>query len=412
MSAPADKPTNQGEASQAKPKKKSKKKRTIWLIVLGLIFFLAGLAWLLYWVFVGRFYVYTEDAYVHGNEVMLTPQVSAGVKAIYAEQTSLVEKGQLVVELDRSNFLIAFEEAQKRLASTVRHVVSMFEDVGAKQAEVALRASQLRQAELDYTHREPLVQPGAVSVEEFETYQTDVLVAAASLSAAEKQLEMAQALVEGTTVETHPLVQEQVWALRQSYLNLIRCQIWAPVTGYVAKRSVQVGDQVKVGETLLYIVPLNDIWIEANYKETQLGDVRIGQPVEYTADLYGGDVKFHGKVVGFQPGSGNAFALLPPENASGNWIKIIQRVPVRISVDPDEIREHPLLLGLSMRTYVDVHDTSGKMLAPTPSMEPRYTTTIYSKQMEEMVEIDPIIETIIKQNNTLKHPCEEIVNEP
>jgi len=380
------------------PKTNHNKKRNIWLLILTTIFILAGLAWLLYWIFIGRFYVYTEDAYVHGNEVMLTPQVNAGVKAIYAEETDLVEKGQLVVELDRSDYLITLEEQKKTLASTVRNVVSMFQNVEAKEAEVVLRAAELRQAELDLNHRQPLVKTGAVSVEEFEIYQTDVLVAASNLTLAEKEWEMAEALVAGTTVETHPLVQEQVWALRQTYLNLIRCQIWAPATGYVAKRSVQVGDQVMEGDTLLYIVPLEDIWIEANYKETHLSNVRIGQSVEYTADLYGGGVKFHGKVVGFQPGSGNAFALLPPENASGNWIKIIQRVPVRISVDPDEIIEHPLLLGLSMRTHVDVHDTSGKMLAQAPTMKPLYTTTIYAKQMEQMVDIDPVIEDIIKQN--------------
>ncbi len=378
------------------------KKRNLWLIALAVIFLVAGLVWLLYWIFIGRFYVYTEDAYVHGNEVMLTPQVSAGVKAIYADETDLVEKGQLVVELDRSDHLIALEEVQNMLAATVREVVAMFQDVGAKEAEVKLRAAELSQAELDLKHREPLVEPGAVSVEEFEIYQTDFLVAAANLSLAEKQLEMAQALVEGTTVETHPLVQEQVWAVRQSYLNIIRCQIWAPASGYIAKRSVQVGDQVAAGDTLLFIVPLEDIWIEANYKETHLSNVRIGQPVEYTADLYGGGVKFHGKVVGFQPGSGNAFALLPPENASGNWIKIIQRVPVRISIDPDEIRRHPLLLGLSMRTHVDIHDTNGKMLALEPTCKPLYTTTIYAKQIEQMKEIDPIIAEIIKQNSQVE----------
>lgn len=380
---------------------RNNRKRNFWLLLLFIVFVLAGLGWLLYWIFIGRFYVYTEDAYVHGNEVMLTPQVSAGVKAIYVDDTDLVEKGQLLVELDRSNFLVAVEEQKKVLASTVRDVVALFQDVGAREAEVELRAAELRQAELDFKHREPLVKVGAVSVEEFEIYQTDVVTTAASLALAEKQLEMAQAKVKGTTVSTHPLVQEQVWALRESYLNLIRCQIWSPVRGYVAKRSVQVGDQVSEGETLLYIVPLDDIWVEANYKETHLGNVRIGQPVMFTADIYGSGVKFHGKVVGFQPGSGNAFALLPPENASGNWIKIIQRVPVRISINPKELKEHPLLLGLSLRTHVDIHDTSGKMLSAIPTFKPLYTTTIYSKQMEEMVAIDPIIDDIINQNNTL-----------
>ncbi|MCC5832809.1 MAG: efflux RND transporter periplasmic adaptor subunit [Chlamydiales bacterium] len=400
MTAPVDE--ERAESLPQEHKAPNHKRRNRWLLTLVVIFLLAGLVWFLYWIFIGRFYVYTEDSYVHGNQVMLTPQVSAGVAAIYAEDTDLVEQGQLVVELDQSDHLIAFEEAQERLAQTVRDVVALFQDVGAKEAEVILREARLKQAELDLKHRQPLVETGAVSVEEYEIYRTDVQVAASSLELAEKELEMAKARVEGTTVRTHPLVQEQVWVLRQSYLNLIRCRVWAPVTGFVAKRSVQVGDQVKEGDTLLFIVPLDDIWIEANYKETHLRNVRIGQPVEYTADIYGGGVKFHGKVVGFQPGSGNAFALLPPENASGNWIKIVQRVPVRISVDPEEIRCHPLFLGLSMRTHIDVHDTSGKMLAETPTMRPIYSTTIYSKQMEEMAEVDPVIEEIIKQNSQLE----------
>lgn len=374
------------------------KKRNRWLIGLTLFFLLIGIVWFVYWILVGRFYISTQDAYVHGNEVMLTPQVSAGVKAIYADDTDLVEKGQLLVELDRSDHLITFEEAKKQLARSVRGVVALFQDVGAKQAEVELRQAELVQAELDYRHRVPLVDTGAVALEEFETYETDMLVARAALELAKKQLEMAQALVEGTTVRTHPTVQEQVWAVRQSYLNLIRCQVWAPTTGYIAKRTVQVGDQVQAGDTLLFIIPLDDIWIEANYKETHLRHVRIGQAVEYTADIYGRHVRYHGKVVGFQPGSGSAFSLLPPENANGNWIKIIQRVPVRITVDPDEIRKHPLLLGLSTRTHIDVHDRDGKMLSPAPTLTPLYTTTIYNKQMEQMVDIDPVIEDIITQN--------------
>ena len=371
------------------------KKRNIWLFALAALFLLIGLIWLLYWIFMGRFYVYTEDAYVHGNEVMLTPQVTAGVKAIYADDTDFVEKGQLLVELDPSDYLMAFEEQKEKLAFTVREIAAAFQDAGAKAAEIEVRAAELRQAELDLKHREPLVETGAVSVEEFEIYQTDVVVAAANLILAEKQFEMIQAQIAGTTIATHPMVQQQVWALRESYLNLIRCQVWAPVTGYIGKRSVQVGDQVSEGSTLLYIVPLDAIWIEANYKETQLSKVRIDQPVTYTADIYGRDVKFHGKIVGFQPGSGNAFALLPPENASGNWIKIIQRVPVRISVDPEEIRKHPLLLGLSMRTHVDVHDTDGSMLAKVPTREPIYTTSIYTQQMEELATLDPLIDDII-----------------
>lgn len=387
-------------ASEETPQQETSnhKKRNLWLILLASVFLIAGLAWFLFWIFVGRFYVYTEDAYVHGNEVMLTPQVSAGVSAIYADDTDLVEQGQLVIELDRTDYEIRLEELKKILANTVRETAALFQNVEAKEAEVVLKAAELRQAELDLEHRVPLVKTGAVSLEEFETYQTAVLVEASALALAEKEYEASKVLVEGTTVKTHPQVQEAAWNVRQSYLNLIRCQIWAPATGYIAKRSAQVGDQVSVGDTLLYIVPLDYIWIEANYKETKLRAVRIGQPVSFKADIYGDSVEYHGKIVGFQPGSGNAFSLLPPENASGNWIKIIQRVPVRVSLDPKEIREHPLLLGLSMRVTVDVHDTDGKMLSQVATKEPLYTTPIYQKQREDMKAIDPVIEELIANN--------------
>ena len=375
-----------------------RKKRNFWLIVLAAVFLCSALIVLAYWIFIGRFYVYTEDAYTNGNAVMLTPQVAAGVKAIYADETDLVHQGQLVVELDPSDFELRFEELKKELAVTVRKVAGMFQEVEAKQAQITLRKAQLRQAELDLGHRDPLVKTGAVSVEEFQTFQTGVAVAAAAVDFAEKEHESVKALVAGTTVATHPLVQQAVWNLRQTYLNLIRCQMWAPVTGYIAKRSVQVGDQVAVGTTLLYIVPLDQIWVEANYKETALKNVRKGQEVSFTADLYGTSFTYHGRVLGFQPGSGNAFSLLPPENASGNWIKIVQRVPVRISIDPQELIQNPLFLGLSMRVTIDVHETQGHMMPQTPTFSPLYTTPIYNRQLEQMVAIDPLITDVIGNN--------------
>ena len=378
--------------------KTQKQKRNFWLLVLAAAFLCAALIGVSYWVFIVRFYVYTEDAYTNGNAVMLTPQVSAGVKAIYADETDLVYEGQLIVELDQSNFELRFEELKKELAVAVRKVAGIFQDVEARRAQIVLKKAQLRQAELDLGHREPLVTTGAVSVEEFETFQTSVAVAAAAVDFAEKEHEAVKALVAGTTVATHPLVQQVVWNLRQTYLNLIRCQIWAPVTGYIAKRTVQVGDQVAAGTTLLYIVPLDEIWVEANYKETALKNVRKGQEVSFTADLYGASFTYRGRVLGFQPGSGNAFSLLPPENASGNWIKIVQRVPVRISIDPQQLIQKPLFLGLSMRVTIDVHETQGHMMAQTPTFAPLYTTPIYSRQMEQMVAIDPLITDVIGNN--------------
>ncbi len=376
------------------------RKRNRWILLLVIILAAIGVAWLIYWLLVGRFYVFTEDAYVHGNRVMLTPQVAAGVKAIYADETDLVEQGQLIVELDDSDHRIRFEELKKKLADMAREIAGQFQIAEARKAEIVLKQAQLRQAELDFEHREPLVKTGAVSKEEFEIYQTAVKVAQAALEFTEMSYSAAYALVAGTTVATHPRVLQVAWAVREAYLNLIRCQIWAPVTGYIAQRSAQVGDQVAIGATLLYIVPLDQIWIEANYKESQLSRVRIGQEVSYRADLYGREVVYKGRVLGFQPGSGNAFSLLPPENASGNWIKIIQRVPVRISVDPEQLRQFPLLLGLSMLVSVDTRSEGGTRLAERPTFEPIYTTPIYTCQLLQMKTIDPLIEKIIAEQLT------------
>lgn len=330
---------------------------------------------------------------------MLTPQVRAGVKAIYTDDTNLVKEGDLVVELDSSDYALAVERKKEELARAVRQVAALFQDVEAKKAALRLREAELKQAQLDFQHREPLVATGAVSIEEFETYQTAVQVSLSATDLAKRELEAATVLVEGTTIQTHPDVQYAVWVLRQAFLDLIRCHIWAPATGYIAKRSAQVGDFVEPGQTLLYIVPLNYIWAEANFKETKLRNVRIHQPVKFTADIYGREVEFHGKVVGFQPGSGNAFALLPPENASGNWIKIIQRVPLRISLEPEEIEKYPLLLGLSLRVHVDITDTSGERLSQIPSILPHYSTDLYTQQLEELQQMEGEIEEIITQNS-------------
>lgn len=374
------------------------KKRTFWIAVVALFFVVVLLLWFIYWLFIGRFYVYTDDAYVHGNEVMLTPQVAASISAIYADETDLVQQGQLLIQLDPSDYQIVLEEAIKRFEEQVREVAWLFQDVEAKKAAVELARAKRDQSQLNFQHREPLVETGAVSVEEFENFRAYMLVDEAGYAYAQEEWLGALALVEGTTVATHPRVLEAMWQLKQAYLNLIRCQIQAPVTGYIAKRSAQVGDQVTPGQTLLYIVPLNQIWLEANYKETHLTRVRIGQPVSFTADIYGRSIRYSGKVIGFQPGSGNAFALLPPQNASGNWIKIIQRVPVRIGIDCDTLEQYPLLLGLSMRVTVDVHDTEGKMLASQPTLCPLYTTPIFTEQFEQLASLDTMIEELIDKN--------------
>jgi len=367
------------------------------MIFLSTIFLIAALGLLLYWIVVGRFFVHTSDAYVHGNQVMLTPEISGSVTAIYTDNTDLVEKGQLVVMLDSTDYRLTIEEKRAVLGASAKTVAQLFETVKQREAQVVLQKAELRQMELDFAHREGLIKTHAVSVEEYEQAQTNVVTAQASVILAEREWESARLAVEGTTVFTHPLVKEAVQELREAYLNLIRCRVLAPVTGYVAKRSVQVGDRVMQGDTLLMIVPLEDLWVEANYKETKLAGVRIGQPVTYWSDIYGRGVKFHGKVVGFSAGTGDAFSLLPPQNATGNWIKIVQRLPIRVSISSKELKRHPLMIGLSLHVDTDVSDTSGEMLSQVPTEKQVYSTPIFDREFQ-LKALDPFIEEVIRVN--------------
>lgn len=369
----------------------------LYVIFLASLLFVTVIVFI-YWFIYGQFSVYTEDAYVAGNEVMITPQVDGGIVALYADDTDFVEKGQLIAELDCLPIQLLLEEKKAQLGEVVRNVRERFADVVAKEALVFLRQAELRQKQLDLDHRIPLVDSGAISIEEFEQSQTDVDTACAQLNYAKQQLEIAMIQVANTKVATHPLVLEAVSQVKDAFLNRIRCQIFSPVTGYVAKRTAQVGDRVAIGDILMWVVPLDQMWLNANFKETKLRKVRTGQPVTFTADMYGRSVRFHGKVVGFQPGTGNAFAILPPENASGNWIKIIQRVPVRVNFDLEELKDHPLFIGLSLRVRIDVHDQSLKKLTQIVRDEAIYTTSIYQTQKEKLQEFEGMVNEIIGKN--------------
>jgi membrane fusion protein (multidrug efflux system) len=374
-------------------------KRNRWLLGITALLLLIGIGVLLYWLIIGRFYVVTQDAYVHGNQVMLTPQVAGGVRAIYADETDFVMQGQLVVTLDCLDLQLVFEERKARLAEVVREVKELFENVTAKTAAVAVQEAELRQAKLDLMHREPLVLSGAVSIEEFEQYRTNVDVLVSQVRFATQELIMAAQRVVNTTPATHPRVLEAITNFREAYLDCIRCQVLSPVTGYIAKRTVQVGDRVNLGDTLLIIVPLDELWLEANYRETQLKNVRIGQPVEFTADLYGRRHKFTGNVTGFQAGTGSAFALLPPENGSGNWIKIVQRLPIRVNISKEQLRDYPLFIGLSLRVSIDTHDREGHIVSTVPVQGPVYSTPIYFYQTEQLETLEKEIGKIIDENS-------------
>lgn len=371
--------------------------RHFWMMGLSVAFLFILLGFFLLWWFVWQYEESTEDAYVAGNIIKLSSQISAPVGTIFTDDTELVVEGQLLVLLDDTVTRVNLEQAKANLAQSVRQVTQLFENVLQLQSNVAVQQSQLELARLEYERRKELIRTSAVSVEDFETNRSRFEVAQSNLVYAESQLQAAVAQVRGTTVENHPTVEQAKAALRSAFVSQYRTKIYSPARGFVAKRAVQVGAWVDPGNPLLSIVPLFDIWVDANFKETQLRNMRIGQSVELIADMYGGDVIYHGKVVGLTPGSGDVFDILPPQNATGNWIKIVQRVPVRISLDPRELEEHPLVLGLSMNVTVSTRDLSGKTLAVKPNKGPNYSTDIFIGQDSKA---DELIEEIVRNNKS------------
>lgn len=380
----------------APPAPKNGKRRRALLVVAAVVL-LAGLAWLAYYLLIARWHEGTDDAYVQGNVVSIVPQTVGTVIAIDADDGMKVEAGQPLVELDPNDAQVAYDQAVANLAGTVRQVRGLYSSVDAGQADIKARQVAVSQARADVKRREGLVASGAVSREEL-AHARDMLAAAeAALSASHGELARSSALVDATTLQKQPQVQAAASQLRQAYLNLQRASIVAPVSGYVAQRQVQLGQRVQPGTTLMTIVPIEQMWVEANFKETQLTKMRIGQPVEVHADLYGGGVNYEGRIASLGMGTGSAFSLLPAQNASGNWIKIVQRVPVRIELDPKQLVEHPLRIGLSMDVDVSIRDQDGKVLAGSAPKggKPLFSTGAYAKQLSEA---NALITKIIEQN--------------
>jgi membrane fusion protein (multidrug efflux system) len=359
----------------------NKRKRA--LTILALVVVVAALAWAAYYFLVARWHEDTDDAYVLGNVVSITPQTQGTVVSIGADDGMKVVAGQVLVQLDPNDARVAYEQAEANLANAVRQARGLYSAVEANQADIAARRVAVEQAKQDVARRAGLVATGAVAAEELAHARDELAAAQAALAGSNENLSRNRALVDATTVQTQPQVAAAAAQLRQAYLNLQRMAIVAPVTGYVAKRSTQLGQRVQPGVTLMTVVPLEQVWVEANFKETQLANMRIGQPVELHSDLYGKDVRFDGHLVSLGLGTGSAFALLPAQNASGNWIKIVQRVPVRISVDTEQLKEHPLRLGLSMHTDVSIRDRNGPLLAEAPPAKPLLTTNAYAKQLAD-----------------------------
>jgi membrane fusion protein (multidrug efflux system) len=301
----------------------------------------------------------TDDAYVAGDVFQITSRESGSVVAIHADNTQGVKRGQVLVELDPAVAEVQLSAAEAELARAVRSVRADFSRVDEADAEISQAETQLARAKTDLSRRSSAASEGAVSQEDVSHAADDVRAASAALMLARSHRAQAVPIVAGTKIADNPRVLAAIATVRRAAIARSHQRLAAPVDGIVAQRSVQLGQQVASGAPLMVVVPLQRVWIDANFRETQLADLREGQSATVTADAYGSRVRYHGKVVGLAAGTGSAFALLPPQNASGNWIKITQRLPVRIALDPRELETNPLRIGLSVSVSVDTGDHRG-----------------------------------------------------
>ncbi len=357
-----------------------KRKRKLLALYFGAAFVILLLIFFLLWIFYLRFIEYTDDAYVQGNPVSITPLHPGFVTAIHTDDTFLVKRGQLVVELDQTDSKIALSLAKDRLAQAVRNVCEQFHQVFVYAAEIDLKTAELIRDAQDYLHRIGVFREKGVSLENFEHAIAQLRAQSASLKLSTALYNKSLSAVQMTTLRNHPEIAAAAQAVRDAWVQLYRCNLYSPVEGLAAQRTIQVGMWAPAGQPLLNVIPLDQIWVNANYKETQAKRMRIGQKIRITADLWGEDVVYHGKIVGIPGGAGNAFSLLPPQNLSGNWIKIVQRLPVRVALDPKEIEKHPLRIGLTCRAIVDTRDHGGRMVPDTIAGSPLYQTPIFEKE--------------------------------
>ena len=374
------------------------------LALLGLVSALTAAGYGTYYYTAGRFHEETDDAYVNGNLVQLTPQVSGTVVSVNADDTQIVKAGEPVVTLDAADARIALANAEAALGQTVRQVSALYVNNNVLAATVQQRQADLARARDDLRRRTQVSEAGAVAAEDVAHARDAVTSAEAALETARQQLASNHTLTDQATVADHPSVLAAAAKVRDAYLTNARNTLPAPVTGYVARRSVQVGQRVAPGNPLMAVVPLDGVWVDANFKEVQLKHIRIGQPVELHADLYGGGVTYHGKVVGFSAGTGSAFSALPAQNATGNWIKVVQRLPVRVQLDPAELQAHPLQVGLSMQVDVLTHQANqahgadldnGNGNGSATPYRTSYHTDVFQRYGEEA---DREIARIIAQN--------------
>lgn len=381
------------QAPQQPANKKGKRNRI--LILLTLLFVIIGIIYGSYWFLVLRHFEETDDAYVAGNQVQIMSQVSGSVTKVWADNTDYIQKGDVLVTLDQTDAQQAFEKAQTTLASSVRQMRQLMINNKQLQANIEIRKTTLSQAQTDLNRRIPLGSANLIGREELQHARDAVTSAQAALNVAIQQYNANQAMILGSTLEEQPTVRQAATDVRNAWLALQRTKIVSPMSGYVSRRSVQPGAQISPTTPLMAVVPASNLWVDANFKETQLAHMRIGQPVSVISDIYGDDVKYTGKVVGLDMGTGSAFSLLPAQNATGNWIKVVQRLPVRIELDADQLAKHPLRIGLSTLVKVDTSNRDGQMLANQIRTSP-----VYESNARE-ISLDPVnklINDIVQAN--------------
>ncbi|MBS0419284.1 MAG: efflux RND transporter periplasmic adaptor subunit [Proteobacteria bacterium] len=381
--------------NEGKERPQGERKRNYkFLWIFGGVAVVAIIGVLIYHYLYGQYHVTTKDAYVNGNMIRLQPQVTGTVTYIGVDQTQPVKVGQLLVQLDAKDAEVSLAQAKANLAQTVRDVVQLFADEKRQEAVVYAQQAQLVRANKELARDRGLIASRGVSQEELERAEEDSRNAEAGIREARASLESVRAQISGTQPATHPRVLLAESNLRNAWLARNRTSVRSPLNGYLVRREVQLGQQVTPATEMVAIAPLDSVWIDANFKETQLANIRINQPVTITADVYGSDVEYHGRVLGLTAGTGASLAVLPPQNATGNWIKIVQRLPVRIGLDARELRDHPLYLGLSTKVDINVHDVTGAALANSPAWPAAMQTHVYADQDTGVAaEIDKIVRT-------------------
>ena len=381
------------QAPQQPANKKGKRNRI--LILLTLLFVIIGIIYGSYWFLVLRHFEETDDAYVAGNQVQIMSQVSGSVTKVWADNTDYIQKGDVLVTLDQTDAQQAFEKAQTTLASSVRQMRQLMINNKQLQANIEIRKTTLSQAQTDLNRRIPLGSANLIGREELQHARDAVTSAQAALNVAIQQYNANQAMILGSTLEEQPTVRQAATDVRNAWLALQRTKIVSPMSGYVSRRSVQPGAQISPTTPLMAVVPASNLWVDANFKETQLAHMRIGQPVTVISDIYGDDVKYTGKVVGLDMGTGSAFSLLPAQNATGNWIKVVQRLPVRIELDANQLAKHPLRIGLSTLVKVDTSNREGQMLANQIRTSPVYESNAREISLEP---VNKLINDIVQAN--------------